>query len=130
MGMAFIKKPFKGLLEKGAETEGYIDLGELVFEDEGASLGEPVKAMVKVAEIYRFEDVSDLTTHIYNGNVLLIDYSAVASDEFALKRITAELRSVARDLGGDVAGVGKNLIIATPGGVKVDRNKIRGAGIS
>lgn len=128
--MAFIKKPFKGLLEKGSETEGYIDLGELVFEDEGGALGEPVKAMIKVAEIYRYEDLGDLTTHIYNGNVLLIDYSAVSSDEFALKRITAELRSVARDLGGDVAGVGKNMIIATPAGVKVDRNKIRGSGIT
>jgi len=128
MGMAFIKKPFKKLMEGSAESEGYIDLGELVFEDEGGALGEPLKAMIKVAEIYRYEDIGDLTTHVYNGNILIIDYSAVASDEFALKRITAELRNVARDTGGDVAGVGKNLIIATPGGMKVDRNKIRGMG--
>lgn len=126
--MAFIKKPFKKLMEGSAESEGYIDLGELVFEDEGGALGEPLKAMIKVAEIYRYEDIGDLTTHVYNGNILIIDYSAVASDEFALKRITAELRNVARDTGGDVAGVGKNLIIATPGGMKVDRNKIRGMG--
>ena len=128
MGMAFIKKPFKKLMEGSAESEGYIDLGELVFEDEGGALGEPLKAMIKVAEIYRYEDIGDLTTHVYNGNILIIDYSAVASDEFALKRITAELKNVARDTGGDVAGVGKNLIIATPGGMKVDRNKIRGMG--
>jgi len=126
--MAFIKKPFKKLMEGSAESEGYIDLGELVFEDEGGALGEPLKAMIKVAEIYRYEDIGDLTTHVYNGNILIIDYSAVASDEFALKRITAELKNVARDTGGDVAGVGKNLIIATPGGMKVDRNKIRGMG--
>lgn len=128
MGMAFIKKPFKKLMEGSAESEGYIDLGELVFEEEGGALGEPVKSMIKVAEIYRYEDIADLTTHVYNGNILIIDYSAVASDEFALKRITAELKNVARDTGGDVAGVGKNLIIATPGGMKVDRNKIRGPG--
>ena len=126
--MSFIKKPFKKLMEVSAESEGYIDLGELVFEDEGGALGEPLKAMIKVAEIYRYEDIGDLTTHVYNGNILIIDYSAVASDEFALKRITAELKNVARDTGGDVAGVGKNLIIATPGGMKVDRNKIRGMG--
>jgi len=124
--MAFIKKPFKKLKEGSAESEGYIDLGELIFEDAGGPLGEPLKAMVKVAELYRYEDIADLTTHVYNGNILLIDYSAIASDDFALKRITAELKNAARDLGGDVAGVGKNLIIATPSGIKVDRNKIRG----
>ena len=91
----------------------------------GGPLGEPVKSMVRVAEVYRYEDITDLTTHVYNGNILLIDYSAIASDDLALKRITAELKNVARDTGGDVAGVGKNLIIATPAGIKVDRNKIR-----
>jgi hypothetical protein len=125
MGMAFIKKPFKKLTEGSAEAEGYIDLGELVFEEGGGPLGEPVKSMVRVAEVYRYEDITDLTTHVYNGNILLIDYSAIASDDLALKRITAELKNVARDTGGDVAGVGKNLIIATPAGIKVDRNKIR-----
>ena len=125
MGMAFIKKPFKKSTESGAESEGYIDLADLVFEEGGGPLGEPVKSMVRVAEIYRYEDVADLVTHVYNGNILLLDYSALSSDDLALKRITAELKSVARDTGGDVAGVGKNLIIATPAGIKVDRNKIR-----
>jgi len=123
--MAFIKKPFRKLTEGSAEPEGYIDLADLVFEEGGGPLGEPVKSMVRVAEIYRYEDVADLTTHVYNGNILLIDYSALGSDDLALKRITAELKNVARDTGGDVAGIGKNLIIATPSGIKVDRNKIR-----
>ncbi len=44
-----------------------------------------------------------------------------------MRRISAELRSVATDVNGDVAGVGKNLIVVTSGGLMVDRNKIRGS---
>src|SRR5436309_3058017 len=100
--MAFIKKPFRRLAE-GAEADTYIDLGELNFEGEGGALGEPVEHLVKVAEVYRYEDIADLTTHVYNGNILLIDYTSLASDDLALKRITAELKSAVRDCGGDVA---------------------------
>src|SRR3989442_11806955 len=104
--MAFIKKPFRRLSE-GAEADTYIDLGELSFEGDGGALGEPVEHLVKVAEVYRYEDIADLTTHVYNGNILLIDYTSLASDDLALKRITAELKSAVRDCGGGVGGVGK-----------------------
>jgi len=125
--MAFIKKPFKRTAEgSSADVDQYIDLGELVFEDEGAPLGAPAQAFVKVAEIYRYEDVTDLTSHIYNGNILVVDYTAIGNDELALKRITAELKAAARDSGGDVAAIGKNFLIATPAGIRIDRNKIKG----
>lgn len=127
--MAFIKKPFRRLAEHGkaAEADTYIDLGELNFEAEGGALGEPVEHLVKVAEIYRFEDINDLATHVYNGNILLLDYTSLSSDDLGLKRITAELKGAVRDCGGDVAVVGKNLLMATPAGIKIDRAKIKGA---
>lgn len=125
--MSFIKKPFKKLKEGAAKvTDRYVDLGEMTFEDEPGALA-GVKSMVKVAEVYRYEDINDLTSHLYNGNILVIDYNSIANDTLALKRITGELKHVARDTGGDVAGIGKNLLIATPGGIKVDRNKIKGS---
>ncbi|MEK6987441.1 MAG: cell division protein SepF [Candidatus Thermoplasmatota archaeon] len=127
--MAFIKKPFRRLAEGGsaAEADTYIDLGELTFDGEGGALGEPVEHLVKVAEVYRYEDISDLTTHVYNGNILVVDYTSLSSDELALKRITAELKSAVRDAGGDVAVIGKNLLMATPAGIKIDRAKIKGS---
>ena len=126
--MSFIKKPLKRLVEGSSaiESDSYIDLGEITFEEEGAALGEPVRTMVRVAEVYRPEDIGELTTHLYNGNILVIDYTALANDEFALKTITAQLKDTCRDTGGDVAGVGRNMLMATPGGVKIDRNKIKG----
>ena len=125
--MAFIKKPLKKIVEGGtaAESDAYIDLGELTFEED-QPLGTSAQHWVKVAELYRYEDLSDLATFVYNGDLLLVDYTALANDELALKRITADLKNVARDTGGDVAAVGKNWLLATPTGVKIDRNKIRG----
>lgn len=126
--MSLIRRPFRKLTEGGAaaEADSYIDLGKLTFEEEGAALGEPVQHLVRVAEVYRYEDISDLVTLVYNGNLLLVDFTAIANDELAVKRITNELKSCARDAGGDVAVVAKNLLLATPAGIKIDRNKIKG----
>src|SRR2546427_4352902 len=123
--MAFIKKPFRRLSE-GAEADTYIDLGELSFEGDGGALGEPVEHLVKVAEVYRYEDIADLTTHVYNGNILLIDYTSLASDDLALKRIAAELKSAVRDCGGAMARLGKKGPMAAPAGVKIDRAESQG----
>ena len=126
--MAFIKKPFKKGTEGAvaAEASSYIDLGELVLEEEGIALGEPVEHLVKVAEIYRYEDAGELTTHVYNGSILMVDFTSIANDDLAVKRVTNEFKNCARDCGGDVAVVSKNLLLATPSGIKIDRNKIKG----
>jgi SepF-like predicted cell division protein (DUF552 family) len=122
--MPLLKKP----LRKGKddvtpiETDQYIDLGAMFSHEEGVFGG----ATVKVAEIYRFEDVNNLTQPVYDGNVLLIDYSNMANDQNELKRVTNELKNVARDTNGDVAAIGNNLIVVTPNGMKIDRHKIKG----
>jgi SepF-like predicted cell division protein (DUF552 family) len=64
---------------------------------------------------------------VYNGSVLLVDFTAIANDDLAVKRVTAELKNAARDCGGDVAVVSKSLLLATPSGIKIDRNKIKGS---
>lgn len=119
------KQHFKKQQSHVAGEQQYLDLGAMHFADE--NLGGHQGASIKVAEIYRFEDLKNLTKHLYDGHTILIDYSAIANDELALRRISAELQSVAADVKGDVAGVGKNLIIVTSNGLAVDRNKIRGS---
>src|SRR3989304_5762487 len=111
--MAFIKKPLKKLVEGGtaADSDAYIDLGELTFED-GQPLGVNADHWVRVAEIYRYEDLGDLTTHVYNGDFLLIDYTSLSNDELALKRITADLKNVSGDTGGGGAATGRNWRLA------------------
>jgi hypothetical protein len=123
--MPLLRKPFGKVKEEiqTVETDQYIDLGQLSFDETNPLQG---KGMVKVAEIYRYEDLSAVTQPVYNGNILLVDYSALSNDSLTLKRITNELKAVARDTNGDVAAIGKNIIVVTPNGIKVDRQKIKG----
>ncbi len=124
------KKPFPSSQESATKetigAEQYIDLTEMVFEDESLLGGEDAKTVVKVGELFRYEDLSPLTAQVYAGNIVIVDYTSVANDDLTMKRITSELKNVARDVGGDVAGVGKNLLMVTPQAVKIDRNKIKG----
>lgn len=119
------RKPFAKNREdvQAVETDQYIDLGAMYFEEEASAAG---KGMVKLAEIYRYEDLSDLTQPVYEGNVLILDYANIANDNDTLRRITSELKAVARDTNGDVAAIGHDLIVVTPRGFKIDRNKMRG----
>jgi SepF-like predicted cell division protein (DUF552 family) len=124
MQLPLLKKPLRK--EKGevqtAESEQYIDLGTMYFPDEsGATNG-----TIKVAEVYRFEDVGPISQPIYNGNIMLIDYSQIANDQALLKRVTNELKNVARDTNGDVAAIGNNMIVVAPNGVRIDRAKMKG----
>ena len=108
-----------------AREEKYIDLGEMGYEDE--SLIQHKGSTIKIAEIYRYEDMKNLTKYLYDGHTIIIDYSSIANDELAMTRITNELKSIADDTNGDVAGIGHNLLLATSNGIRVDRNKIRGS---
>lgn len=109
-----------------ASAEQYIDLSEMTFEDEHVLGGDDTGTLVKVGELFRYEDLSMLTSEVYAGNAVILDFTSIGNDDLTMKRITSELKNVARDVNGDVAGVGKNLLMVTPQGMKIDRNKIKG----
>lgn len=124
------KKPYPGPQEAEVKetvgAEQYIDLTDMVFEDEGLAGLDGARTVVRVGELFRYEDLSTLTSQVYAGAIVIIDYTSVSNDDLTMKRITAELKNVARDVDGDVAGIGKNLLMVTPQGIKIDRNKIKG----
>ncbi|MEE9268506.1 MAG: cell division protein SepF, partial [Thermoplasmata archaeon] len=123
IGMGLFK-PLKKLLDHGPVTEGeYVDLSELPDEGEAG----PTKTMVRVVEVHQEEDLGLLNSLLYEGSVVVVDYSSIANDELALKRVTSELKAVARDTGGDVAALGRNFLLATPEGIKIDRTKVKNA---
>lgn len=80
---------------------------------------------VRFAEISKIEDLADFSRYVYDGNILILDFKKIAGEEIVLKRITNELRKLAQDVSGDIAGLGDSTIIVTPTGVKVDRRKLR-----
>jgi SepF-like predicted cell division protein (DUF552 family) len=124
------KKSFSATEEsssrEAASAEQYIDLSDMVFEDEGLMDTEGAKTVVRVGEMFRYEDLSSLTAEVYKDNIVIVDFTSIANDDLTMKRVTAELKNVARDVDGDVAGVGRNLLMVTPRGIKIDRNKIKG----
>ncbi|MBS3816111.1 MAG: cell division protein SepF [Candidatus Thermoplasmatota archaeon] len=122
----FIKKKTHFKKKKGQgpelESEEYVDLTHLADEEEGFSEAD---TLIKIAEIHRFEDVRDVTEEVYDGNILLVDTEAIAGNEDALERVQSELKAVASDVSGDIAGIGNDFLAVTPEGIAIDREKIK-----
>ena len=107
------------------ESEKFIDLGDIDIE--GLELGSGAGGMeLRVAEVTTFEDLGPVIDQVYDGNMILVDISALSTDDSAMRRVANELKSVARDVNGDVAGVGKNILAVTPTGVFINREVLRG----
>jgi SepF-like predicted cell division protein (DUF552 family) len=106
------------------EEGSFLDLGAMTFEDEAGALA-GTKGTVRLAEILRFEDLHQVSKLAYQGDIVLLDYTSIANDQIAVKRMSLDLKNVTKDTGGDVAGIAKNLIAITPAGIRIDRNKIR-----
>ncbi len=118
-----------GILRRhhGSETleEGsFLDLGTMQFEDEAAALA-GAHGAVRLAEILRYEDLHTISKFAYQGDIVLLDYTSIANDQIAMKRMSIDLKNVAKDTGGDVAGIAKNLVAITPTGIRIDRQKVR-----
>ena len=109
--------------KKTGDVDGYVDLEKYV-ESAGGEAG--AKMHVRVGEIQRYEDLKDFTVYVYGGNVLILDFSPIAEEEVILKRITSDLKKLAQEINGDIAGIGNNLMVIVPSDVKVERRKLRG----
>ena len=106
------------------EEGSFLDLGAMEFDDEAGALAGS-KGTVRLAEILRFEDLHHVTKLAYQGDIVLHDYTSISNDQIAVKRMSLDLKNVAKDTGGDVAGIAKNLLAITPAGIRIDRQKIR-----
>ena len=110
--------------KKTGDVGGYVDL-EKYIETTGTSTAS-ARMHVRVGEIQRYEDLKEFTDYVYGGNVLILDFSPIAEEEVILKRITKDLKKLATEINGDIAGIGNNLMIISPSDVKIDRRKLRG----
>ena len=106
------------------DVDGYVDLEKYVESTGQTQTG--AKMHVRVGEIQRYEDLKEFVDYVYGGNVLVLDFSPIADEEVILKRITNDLKKMANEINGDIAGIGNNLMIVSPSDVKVDRRKLRG----
>ncbi|MEA3142739.1 MAG: uncharacterized protein QOG31_63 [Thermoplasmata archaeon] len=108
-----------------AGGKDYIDLEEATA---GMELFDGTANMtVRIGEIRRYDDLREFANQVYQGNLVLLDFSPIANDEIVLRRVTGDLKKLAQDINGDIAGWGKFYIVC-PTGVRVDRHKNKGAG--
>jgi len=110
--------------KKTGLTEGYIDLEK--YSESTTSKTTSAKMHIAIGEIQQYEDIKALSDYVCGGNILVLDFTPVCDEEVILKRITNDFKKIAQDIGGDIAGIGNNLMIITPKDVAVDRRKIRG----
>ncbi len=112
--------------KKGGITENeddYLDLDIEEYEEE-LKAAEDIKMYIKTAEVTGLYDVPELKKEIYAGNILILDISVAKQDKGLLEKVVKDLKMVAFDVGGDIAGIGSDQVIIAPAGIKIERKKL------
>ncbi|MCX6675516.1 MAG: cell division protein SepF [Methanothrix sp.] len=115
----FLEK-LKHIGKSGEEDYAEIDLGQ--FEERSQS----PEIILRVAEIGKVEILPEIKQEIYAGNIVLLDIAGLKRDKAALDRAIGELKKAVEDVSGDIAGIGDDLVVLVPKGIKIDRDKVVG----
>ena len=98
------------------EPEGFIDLTEFPL-----IVPEETDARVKIMEIRTFEDLSTASDLAYKGNILFIRCALPEENKKnSMETITAELKRITKDCGGDMVIIGDSFILMTTNGIKIE----------
>jgi uncharacterized protein len=119
-------KIFDTLLGKPtvSSEEDYMDLDLQEYEE--AEAGAPA-LLVKIATVGDIKDSPKVKDEIYNGNVVIVDIGRLKMDKVMYERVLKDLKEVAKDVNGDIIGLGdQRYVVVTPQGVKISRDKIGG----
>jgi len=119
-------KIFDTLLGKSTVSteEDYMDLDLQEYEE--AEAGAPA-LLVKIATVGDIKDSPKVKDEIYNGNVVIVDIGRLKMDKVMYERVLKDLKEVAKDVNGDIIGLGdQRYVVVTPQGVKISRDKIGG----
>lgn len=111
--MKLLKKKTAGTV---IEPRGFVDLTEspLIVPEE-------TDARVKIIEIRTFEDLSVPADLAYKGNILFIRCALPEENrKTAMDVITAELKRITKDCGGDLVVINDTYVLMTTNGVKID----------
>ena len=124
--MGFLDGVFGSKEKKQTEEDTYMKLDLQAYE---GSLGEtgPATTYVKIASITDIEECPRVKDEIYNGNVVIVDITKLKLDKIMFDRVMGDLRAVARDVNGDIIGLGdQRYVIIVPTGMRISREKICG----
>lgn len=122
MSKGFLSKLIGSKPKAGVEEYMELDLGEY----EATLDEEPVEMYVRIAQLSDLNELPALKKEVYDGNIVMINISLIKNDKLVSERAIKDLKQVAADVRGDIAGIGDDQVIITPMSVKIDRTKIIG----
>ena len=111
-------------MSKSTSVDEYVELDLSQYEEVVEE--EPAETYIRVAELSNLDGIPDLRKEIYDGNIVIVDISLIKRDQMILERALRDLRDVVGDVNGDIAGLGEDMVITTPTGIKIDRTRIGG----
>src|SRR5512137_974558 len=114
------------LSKSSANTdEAHMELNFASYEESG---GKGPALLVKSATISDLKDTPRVKDEVYNGNIVIVDISRLKMDKISYERVLKDLKEVAKDVNGDIIGLGdQRYVVLTPMSVKISRDKIGGA---
>lgn len=115
------RNPARRESRRAGEPRKFIDLNDLPLSTESKD----VKTTVKVAEVYRYEDVRLIRDMVDDGDFVIADLSLIDRDESLFNNVVGELGRIGKEFGGDAGRLGKTLVIVTPKGVAIEKQKVR-----
>jgi SepF-like predicted cell division protein (DUF552 family) len=120
-------KIFDTLLGKSSTPAEEADYMELNLEDYEGTEDAPA-LLVKIATVTDIKDSPKIKDEVYNGNIVIVDISRLKMDKVMYERVLKDLKEVAKDVNGDIIGLGdQRYVVVTPQAVKISRDKIGGA---
>ena len=122
-----VKKLFDSILGKSPvrDQDEYMELDLASYES--VTEEEPASMYIKIATIADLKDTPRVKDEVYNGNIVIVDIGRLKMDKVTFERVLKDLRDVAKDVNGDIVGLGEQkYVVITPMSVKVSREKIGG----
>jgi SepF-like predicted cell division protein (DUF552 family) len=106
--------------------DDYMDLDLSAYEE--AEANAPA-LFVKIATVSDLKESPRIKDEVYNGNIVIVDIGRLKMDKVMYERVLKDLKEVAKDVNGDIVGLGdQRYVVITPNSVKISRDKI-GEGI-
>ena len=89
--------------------------------------GENPALLVKVATVTSLRESQIIKDQIYEGDIVIVDINRLKMDKLNYERVMKDFYQVARDVDGDIVGLGdQQYVIITPRNVKSFRDRIGG----
>ncbi len=115
----------RDLLFGSKDTSSPDEYKDLTLKD--YELSENPALLVKVATVIGLRESQIVKDQVYDGNIVIVDINRLKMDKINYERVMKDFYQVARDVDGDIVGLGdQQYVIITPKNVKISRDRIGG----